>query len=128
MDEQGRTLAEGRDLAVLQRRLAAQMAAAPALPQSAEQEGREWCFGALPECREQHHAGLLLRRYPALVDRGDRVVLSYLADATEAHWQHGYGCARLALLALADPLRMLNRFAAAQPGFQKLKAEKSAMA
>tara|TARA_A100001391_G_scaffold147541_2_gene104974 strand:- start:518 stop:4369 length:3852 start_codon:yes stop_codon:yes gene_type:complete len=125
VDDQGNTLREGRDPAALRRAFAEQVAAAPTVDDEPELEGRDWCFGTLPDSEERQQGGLRLRHYPALEDRGDRVALRRCADAADAAWYHGYGCARLALLALGDQVRGLKRFAGQRPGFQKLKAEKS---
>ncbi len=129
VDEQGQTLREGRDLRRLQQGLVEAAQALTVEPRDEPSpEAREWVFGEFAECEEQQRGGLLLRSYPALQDKTGGVALVHFAGIDEARWQHGYGCARLALLALADPLRLLQRHAAAQPGFQKLKAEKSALA
>jgi ATP-dependent helicase HrpA len=129
LDDKGGTLAEGRDLAVLRERFADQARAA-ALDTHAppEPEDRQWSFGSVAACEEREQGGVLLRHYPALVDRGDRVALQRFSDAADADWQHGYAVARLVLLRLAEQTRQLRRFAGQQPGFQKLKAEKSALA
>jgi ATP-dependent helicase HrpA len=128
-DGQGKVLAEDRDLARLQQRfeaLAGERDASPAREEVVS--GRTWVFGTLPACQESEQGGVVFRRYPALRDRGEEVALEHYADADDAHWWHGIGCARLMLLALNEQVRGLKRFAGQQPGFQKLKAEKSAMA
>ena len=128
-DGQGKVLAEDRDLARLQQRfeaLAGEREASPAREEVVS--GRTWVFGTLPACQESEQGGVVFRRYPALRDRGEDVALEHHADADDAHWWHGIGCARLMLLALNEQVRGLKRFAGQQPGFQKLKAEKSAMA
>jgi len=128
-DGGGTVLAEDRDLDLLQRRFQNLAEDADAArPQDPVVSGRTWVFGDLPECRESEQGGVVLRRYPALRDLGDEVVLEHYADSDDAHWWHGIGCARLVLLALNEQVRGLKRFAGQQPGFQKLKAEKSTMA
>ncbi|WP_262730186.1 ATP-dependent RNA helicase HrpA [Alloalcanivorax marinus] len=125
VDGEGATLRESRDPAALRRALAEQVAAAPVVRDEPDPEGRDWCFGSVPASEEREQGGLRLRHYPALEDLGDRVALRRRADADDAAWHHGYGCARLALLALGDQVRALKRFAGQRPGFQKLKADKS---
>ena len=127
VDGDGATLREGRDPAALRRAFADQVQAAAEAPAHREPdpEGRDWCFGALPESEELEQGGVRLRYYPGLEDRGETVARRRWSDAEEAAWHHGYGCARLALLALGDQVRALKRFAGQQPGFQKLKADKT---
>ncbi|ASK34056.1 ATP-dependent RNA helicase HrpA [Alloalcanivorax mobilis] len=128
VDEHGATLAEGRDLAALRERFSALAVAPRSGEQPPPQEEREWRFGSLPVSDESEQGGLRLRYYPALEDRGDRVALVRVSDAEQAQQTHGYGVARLMLLRLPEQARQLRRFAGQQPGFQKLKAEKSPMA
>ena len=127
VDGEGATLREGRDLAALRRAFADQVQAAAESVgrREPDPEGRDWCFGDLPDSEEVAQGGLRLRYFPGLEDGGDTVALRRWSDAEEAAWHHGYGCARLALLALGDQVRALKRFAGQQPGFQKLKADKS---
>lgn len=120
---QGRHLDEVRDkLEGVTRNLPEPVAEEPVL------RGQEWVFGTLPETREQDLGGMVVRRYPALEEDGDGVVLRYRDDADDARWCHRWGTARLLGFKLSVQLRDLRKQASQMAGFQKLKAEKGAMA
>ncbi|MQA24656.1 MAG: ATP-dependent RNA helicase HrpA [Micromonosporaceae bacterium] len=105
VDEQGDTLAEGKDLAALRQKLAPKVAETISAASSGiERRGlREWSFGALPATAEQVRGGLRLTVYPALVDEGDSVgirVFDTRAEQQHAMWR---GTRRLLLLNLPSP-------------------------
>jgi ATP-dependent helicase HrpA len=118
------TLAEGTDLAELKQRFADQ--AREAVADETEEEtlaGTDWCFGELPPVREVARAGVTVRLFPGLHDRGKDVALEFWPEQAEADWQHPWGVARLCLLRLSDPTRELRGKLKRLPGFQKAAGE-----
>ena len=105
----GGVIAEGRDLAALQRR--ARLAPAPA--PAATPASREWDFGPLPQTARAGHAGVSFTVYPALRDEGQGVRVVEARTALEAETISRGGIARLAALALPQQVRLLNRRIAA---------------
>ncbi|EKF73004.1 ATP-dependent helicase HrpA [Alcanivorax hongdengensis A-11-3] len=131
LTERPAILAEGRSLEAVRDALAGVRAApleAPTEEETAPLRGQDWIFGTLAETEERPLGGMTLRRYPALHDDGDAVVLAHDEDLEQARWAHRWGTARLLALRLSAQLRDLRKHAGQQPGFQKLKGEKSAMA
>ena len=78
-------------------------AAVPAEPQTS------WVFGALPELLELRRHGQTLIGFPGLVDRGTGVTIELFDDPEVARTAHRGGVARLASIALREPLRALER-------------------
>ncbi|MDQ3945987.1 MAG: ATP-dependent RNA helicase HrpA, partial [Actinomycetota bacterium] len=110
-DEAGHTLAMGKDLDGLRRRLRDRMRAAVAeAAGSFERTGlREWSVGRLPGAVEVSWAGHTVEAYPALVDEGDSVavrVLTSRGGQKRAMWA---GTRRLLLLTVASPARTVAR-------------------
>ncbi len=105
LDEAGRELAEGRDLAALQRQLAP--ARADLLSRSAAEllvtGATDWQFGEIPTTIQREVSGVSVTGYPALLDRGTSVDLTVLADPDEALRVHRRGVRRLVALAVPDP-------------------------
>jgi ATP-dependent helicase HrpA len=112
-DEKGRTLAEGKDLPALQRRLApAQRQTMAAAARSIERSGlTAWpgCLpgGEIPRTFTTSRDGLEIRGFPALVDTGAAVDLRVLASAEQQRREMWAGTRRLLLLALASPTRQV---------------------
>jgi len=110
VDEDGRTLAEGKDLEALKLRLKQQMQVQ--LSQAVgdiEQAGlRTWSFGTLPQSLLQQHGSNAVQGYPALVDEGDSVAIRILA--TQAEQQHAMwlGTRRLLLLNAPSPVKAVH--------------------
>jgi ATP-dependent helicase HrpA len=105
--DRGRTLAEGKDLPELKRRLAPKVSAT--LSRAAddiERTGlRSWDFGALPRTYEQGR----VRAYPALTDDGDSVAIRTFGTEEEqlrAMWR---GTRRLVLLNSPSPAKFLQK-------------------
>jgi len=99
-------LAEGRDVQAIKQQLRAREARAPAhAAPAAAPLHRDWDFGELPESVELERAGVRLRLYPALLDRGHGVARIEAANAAEALASTRAGIARLARLALTDQAR-----------------------
>ncbi len=110
--DRGRTLAEGKDLDELKRRLAPKVrsAVAAAAP-SVERSGlTSWTVGVLPRSVEQARGGLVVKGYPALVDEGDAVAVRVLGTEVEQQRAMWVGTRRLLLLGLPAPGRsVVNR-------------------
>ncbi|GLY87674.1 ATP-dependent RNA helicase HrpA [Actinoallomurus iriomotensis] len=100
------TLAEGKDLDELKRRLAPKVSATLARASDAiERQGlRAWDFGTLPQVHERGR----VRAYPALADEGDSVAIrTYATEAEQARsmWR---GTRRLVLLNSPSPAKVLQ--------------------
>ena len=113
LDDPGRILAAGRDLARLQREFGAPPASRSAgVPAAARFERRRltrWCFGDLPEGYELEQGGARWHAYPALVDRGDAVDLSLAETRDRADALTRRGLLRLLMLRAAPLLKRLRR-------------------
>jgi ATP-dependent helicase HrpA len=109
--EQGRALAEGDDLAELQRRLRAHVrAAVVAQAPSLERDGLvTWGVGTLPRVVETTLDGLPVQGYPALIDQQDAVGVRILASPDQQRALHWNGVRRLLALQLPRPVRALQR-------------------
>lgn len=114
VDGEGRTLAEGKDLAALKLRLEPRMRATLSAAMSAggggtERRGlRTWSIGTLPRTRRREQSGHVVQAYPALADEGDSVaVRMFESEAGQRHamWQ---GTRRLLLLNVPSPVRHLQ--------------------
>ncbi|MEX2173211.1 MAG: ATP-dependent RNA helicase HrpA [Pirellulaceae bacterium] len=101
IDEQGKTLREGRDLQELREQLGEQQVAeiAPAGTPWHQDQILKWDFGPLPPSIDLHRGGLVLTRYPALVDAGQSAALRLCETAAEAERQTRAGALRLFVLA-----------------------------
>ncbi|GAB2929093.1 ATP-dependent RNA helicase HrpA [Nonomuraea fastidiosa] len=105
IDEKRRTVAEGKDLDELKRRLA------PRLRETLSQAGDDleqtglhtWSFGTLPKVFEQGR----MKGYPALVDAGDSVSIKIFETEAEQRRSHWPGVRRLLLLNVTNPARSL---------------------
>ncbi|GAA2379159.1 ATP-dependent RNA helicase HrpA [Catellatospora methionotrophica] len=114
-DEQGKTLAEGKDLAELKRRLRDKaQAAVAAAADDMEQHGlRTWTIGPLAKVVERQRGtfgggSVAVKGYPALVDEGDSVgvgVFDSPGEQWNAMWR---GTRRLVLLGAPPPLKSLQ--------------------
>jgi ATP-dependent helicase HrpA len=149
VDEHGRQLGMGRDLAALksqwgpQARSAFQALAGLKRPADAAREGvaseqagsgragasgmqaevgaahspppadavrhTSWTFGELPELLEVRRGGQNLVGFPALVDRGDAVVVEVFDEPVIAAQRHRLGLRRLFALQLREPLKFLEK-------------------
>ena len=108
-DERGRPMAEGRDLAIIQREWAA--AAREAFSQRADAElTREDLSGFdIEDIPESIRSAEGLVAWPALVDLGDSVALRVFESAEEAREEHRRGVERLLRRALADAVKQARR-------------------
>ena len=109
-DEHGRAIAQGEDLAALQRRLAPRVRATIAeAAGGVERTVRGWSFGTLPRTIERVKDGTTVRGHPALVDEGDRVAVRVLASEAEQRRATWRGTRRLLLLNLPSPATTIRR-------------------
>ena len=113
VDEVGKTLAVGRDLEELRRKLRVEVKATfEQLPSSEwHRDGiTRWDFPDLPEMVEVRRPGLVVRGHPAVVDRGTGVSLRLLDTPRHAAEATRAGLRRLFLLQLgADQVKHLQR-------------------
>jgi ATP-dependent helicase HrpA len=104
VDESGKELGSGRNVAPLVQLFAARAKQAAADARAASpwnQDGlTSWSFGSLPQQVDVGKAGWPIINYPALADAGDSATLRLFADAAEAAASHEKGLCRLYALAL----------------------------
>ncbi|WP_026349982.1 ATP-dependent RNA helicase HrpA [Bordetella sp. FB-8] len=118
IDEHGRMLAAGRNLAQLKAELGRQAQAnfqqlaardtevAQAL---AHEKLTSWSFGPLPEIMEIKRGGQSVIGYPALVDKGAHSDLDVYDDPDEARRHHRAGLLKLFRLGLRDQVKFLEK-------------------
>lgn len=122
IDAEGKSIAEGRDLADLQKEVGG-LSPEKFTPSAADprwhRDGiKSIDFGELPEVIEVRQQGLVVTRFPGLVDQGEAVGLRLfdsLADAEFATWR---GLARLFQIQHARDIRLQVRNL---PRFEQLK-------
>ncbi|MGH8698588.1 MAG: DUF3418 domain-containing protein, partial [Burkholderiales bacterium] len=120
VDEHGRQLALGRNLAQLRAELgerAGEQFANVAGATAAVTGLTDWSFGELEEMMEITRGGQTLIGYPALVDRGDTVDLEVLDSADKARPAHRAGLRRLFMLQLKEQAKYIER---SLPGLQAM--------
>ncbi|ASW57587.1 ATP-dependent helicase [Plantactinospora sp. KBS50] len=110
LDEDGRPVAQGRDLPTLQRELRPRVrqVVAAAAPEVARTGLTGWSIGTLPRTVEQVRAGYPVTAYPGLVDEGGTVgvrVFDTEAERNAAHWA---GTRRLLALTVPSPAKFLQ--------------------
>lgn len=118
VDEHGRMLAAGRNLAQLKAELGKQAQAtfqqlaardndvAQAL---AHENLTGWTFGPLPDIMEIRRGGQSVVGYPALVDRGTHCDLDVFDDPEEARRHHRAGLLRLFRIGLREQVKFLEK-------------------
>lgn len=111
VDDQNRTLAEGKDIAALKEKLRDEVRAS--LSQAAghlERTGlTTWDFDALPKTIEQRQSGITVTAYPSLLDRGESVAIKVLDTPGRQAYAHRRGVRRLLLLGVNSPVKHLQR-------------------
>lgn len=114
VDEVGKTLAVGRDLEAIRRKLRVELKQTfEELPTSQwHRDGiTRWDFDDLPEKVEVKRPGLVVRGFPAIVDKGAGVALRLLDNADLAAKATLAGLRRLFLLQLGgDRVKHLQRY------------------
>jgi ATP-dependent helicase HrpA len=78
-----------------------------------------WTFGTLPELLELKQGALSLVGFPALIDKGDHVVIEVFDEPDAAAIQHRAGLRRLVALQIRDALKALEKNI---PDLQKMAA------
>ncbi|HSC97248.1 MAG TPA: ATP-dependent RNA helicase HrpA [Burkholderiales bacterium] len=116
VDEAGRELAAGRDLAALKSQLgeAAQLTFASAATGIEKSGIRAWDFGELPASIAFTRDGRPFTGYPALEDEGESVAIRLFDTRAAADAAMRGGVLRLLRLALKEQVRQLER---SLPGF-----------
>jgi len=111
VDEHGRQLGMGRDLAALKRELAPQAEAELRTEAAVDDSERYtgWTMGELQELMEIRRGGQVLVGYPALVDAGDAVTLQLLDSPERARETHRVGVLRLLRIAFRERVRELEK-------------------
>ncbi|MBO1110750.1 ATP-dependent RNA helicase HrpA [Bordetella petrii] len=118
VDEHGRMLAAGRNLAQLKAEFGKQAQAnfqqlavrdAGVAQALAHENLTSWSFGALPEIMEIKRKGQSVIGYPALVDRSAHCDLDVFDDPDEARRHHRAGLLRLFRLGLREQVKFLER-------------------
>ena len=111
VDEAGRELAMGRDLAALKSQLgqAAQLTFAATEPGIEKSGIRAWDFGELPATLAFTRGGRKLTGYPALVDEGDSVSIKLFDTSGAAETSMRGGVRRLMRLALKEQMKQLEK-------------------
>ena len=117
LDEHGRQIGMGRNLAELRAEFGAQaqetfrsVAQADASVSSDLADNiTNWNFGELQELMEIRRGGLTLIGHPALVDKGSSCALEVFDDLEEAKRAHRAGLRRLFVLQLREQVRYLER-------------------
>jgi ATP-dependent helicase HrpA len=117
IDEHGRMLELGRNLAALRSEFGTQAQAS--FVQHAAQEVSDtldvpdtftsWSFGELPELIEIERAGKSLVGFPAFKDAGDHVTLQVMDDEAVAHSLHKAGLRRLFMLQMKEQVRFVEK-------------------
>jgi len=104
-DRAGNAVGEGKELAVLQRQLAAQVRATMQRAGAAVERInlRQWTFGDLPATFEQRVDDRVIQGFPAVVDHGDSVAVEVLASKYERDAATKLGVRRLLLLNTTAP-------------------------
>ena len=121
VDEQGKTVAQGRNLAVLREQAGVKPAEEKPRPKEAawHRDGlKSWDFDKLPQRLEVKRAGVVLTKYPALLDMGESVSVRLLDNAAEAERQTRGGVRRLFAIAENRELKAQVQWL---PGLDKLK-------
>ncbi|TFD85051.1 ATP-dependent RNA helicase HrpA [Cryobacterium psychrotolerans] len=109
VDERGRSVAAGKDLEDLQRRLGSRVresvaAASAATPNAIERGGlTTWDFDELPRFLDTKQGENTIRGYPTLVDEGTSVAIRMMSTEAEQALHLPTGVRRLLLLATPSP-------------------------
>lgn len=113
VDQQGKMLHAGRDLAEIRQKLGmaarATFAELPPHPEFHRDGLKGWAFGDLPERIEIKRHGVTLGAYPAIVDQSEAIGLRLFDSPDAARAAHLAGVRRLFMLQLGPELRHLWR-------------------
>jgi ATP-dependent helicase HrpA len=110
VDDNGRKLAEGKDLDELKTRLKVKTRAV--ITSAAEGLAREglstWSVGTLQRTFEQRRNGLTMKAFPALADAGDSVAVRLYDTAEDQRRAMAAGTRRMLLLNIVTPVKYIN--------------------
>ncbi len=112
LDEHGRQLAMGRNLAQLRAELgdaAGEQFAELARAEAPSEKFTGWEFGELEEVMEVRRGSQTLIGYPGLADHGDSVSLDVFDSADKAREAHRTGLRRLFMLQLKEQARQIEK-------------------
>ena len=113
IDENYKTIIQSRDLNKIKENLDPQLFRSDAAKSSRhelEKEGlTEWNFPELPEFVSCEHAGISVRRYPALVDKGNCIDLKLVDSPLQAQQENRRGLRRLLILNLTKQISYLKK-------------------
>ena len=125
VDEHGRQLGMGRNLAELKRELGAETSAIlrDEAPVDDAERHAAWTFGDLAEVMEIRRGGQTLVGYPALVDAGDAVTLQVFDSPEKARELHRAGVRRLIAIALRERVRDLDKALSRDMALSPLKED-----
>jgi len=122
LDDDGRQLDMGRNLADLKRTLG-EKTKAILQEEHVFEKHTGWTMGELPEIMEIERGGHTLVGYPALVDAGDAVTLQVFDSPEKARELHRAGVLRLLAIAFRDRIRDIERSLAKDVVLGPLKAD-----
>ncbi|MGQ4275790.1 ATP-dependent RNA helicase HrpA [Pseudidiomarina sp. E22-M8] len=111
-DGKGTTVADGRDLLILQQRLQGKVQHAlreAVTEQPTQTAATDWQFGTLPELRERQHRGYSVKAYPALEATKDGVRETLFDKPEQAIYSHQQALRKLLQLQLPSPVRYLQQ-------------------
>jgi len=119
LDGEGRTVAEGSDLAALQQshgHRASESVGTAGTPEWPDRETRDWDFGEMPEQVEVERHGVRLKVAPALKDTGTAVALVLHDDPETAEAMSWAGVRRLVSYRLRQQAEQVKKL----PGVEKI--------
>ncbi len=126
VDHGGKTVVEGRDLAVIREHLGEEASPQPAASLPWHRDGlTKWDFGELPRHVDLRTGGVTLTKYPALVDGGETAALRLLDSPAEAAELTRLGALRL--FAIAEH-RELKTQVVWLPQLEKLRMQAAPLA
>jgi ATP-dependent helicase HrpA len=111
-DDQGRLVAQGRDLETLKGQLQGVVAKAirKVADKGIEQQAiTSWTFGDLPVQYQQRKGNYEVKAYPALIDNKTDVSIKLFDDEHEAKRHHRVGLRRLLLINIPSPVKHLQQ-------------------
>ncbi len=125
VDEHGRQLAIGRNLAELKNSLREETEAVlqDEAPIVEGEKFTAWTFGDLEEMMELERGGQTLVGYPALVDAGDGVTLQVVDSPENAQSLHREGVKRLLSISFKERIRDLEKSLSRDPALGPVKED-----
>ncbi len=125
VDEHGRQLAIGRNLAELKSAMREETEAVlqDEAPISEGEKFTGWTFGDLEEMMELERGGHTLVGYPALVDAGEGVTLTVVDSPENAQAVHREGVKRLLSIAFRERIRDLEKSLTRDPALGPVKED-----